>query len=65
MVIPIQLINPQAVDQTDLTATAKGYFNYSAAPGNTASLSLFRHRLLVHWRHTVRHYSCSGHRPVT
>jgi len=29
----------------------QGHFNYYAVPGNTASLSLFRHRLLVLWWH--------------
>jgi group II intron reverse transcriptase/maturase len=40
-----------------LKSIVRGYFNYYAVPGNTASLSLFRHRLLVHWWHTVRRRS--------
>jgi RNA-directed DNA polymerase len=35
----------------------RGYFNYYAVPGNAASLVVFRHRLLVHWWHTVRRRS--------
>jgi RNA-directed DNA polymerase len=37
-----------------LKSVVQGYFNYYAVPGNTASLSLFRHRLLVLWWHSVR-----------
>src|SRR6266566_262981 len=37
-----------------LKSIVQGYFNYYAVPGNTASLSLFRHRLLVLWWHSVR-----------
>ena len=40
-----------------LKSIVRGYFNYYAVPGNTASLSLFRHRLLVLWWHTVRRRS--------
>src|SRR5262249_2131671 len=40
-----------------LKSIVQGYFNYYAVPGNTASLSLFRHRLLVLWWHTVRRRS--------
>src|SRR5215469_15453703 len=40
-----------------LKSIVQGYFNYYAVPGNTASLSLFRHRLLVHWWHSVRRRS--------
>ncbi len=34
-----------------LKSIVQGHFNYYAVPGNTASLSLFRHRLLVLWWH--------------
>jgi group II intron reverse transcriptase/maturase len=37
-----------------LKSIVQGHFNYYAVPGNTASLSLFRHRLLVLWWHSVR-----------
>ena len=37
-----------------LQSVVQGYFNYYAVPGNTASLSVFRHRLLVLWWHSVR-----------
>jgi RNA-directed DNA polymerase len=37
-----------------LKSVVQGYFNYYAVPRNTASLNLFRHRVLVHWWHTVR-----------
>jgi len=37
-----------------LKSVVQGYFNYYAVPGNTVSLSLFRHRLLVLWWHSVR-----------
>ena len=37
-----------------LKSIVQGYFNYYAVPGNTATLGVFRHRLLVHWWHTVR-----------
>jgi len=40
-----------------LKSIVQGYFNYYAVPGNTASLSLFRHRLLVLWWHSVRRRS--------
>jgi len=40
-----------------LRSIVRGYFNYYAVPGNTASLSLFRHRLLVLWWHSVRRRS--------
>jgi hypothetical protein len=40
-----------------LKSIVQGYFNYHAVPGNTASLSLFRHRLLVLWWHSVRRRS--------
>ncbi|HXM10962.1 MAG TPA: group II intron reverse transcriptase/maturase [Terriglobales bacterium] len=37
-----------------LKSVIQGHFNYYAVPGNTARLSLFRHRVLVHWWHTIR-----------
>jgi group II intron reverse transcriptase/maturase len=37
-----------------LKSIVQGYFNYYAVPGNTASLSVFRQRLLVLWWHSVR-----------
>jgi RNA-directed DNA polymerase len=40
-----------------LKSVVQGHFNYYAVPGNTASLSLFRHRVLVHWWHTIRRRS--------
>jgi hypothetical protein len=40
-----------------LHRSCRGYFYYYALPGNTASLSLFRHRLLVLGWHTVRRRS--------
>jgi RNA-directed DNA polymerase len=40
-----------------LKSIVQGHFNYYAVPGNTASLSLFRHWLLVHWWHSVRRRS--------
>ena len=40
-----------------LKSIVQGYFNYYAVPGNTPSLSLFRHRLLVLWWHSVRRRS--------
>jgi hypothetical protein len=40
-----------------LKSIVQGHFNYYAVPGNTASLSLFRHRMLVLWWHSARHRS--------
>jgi RNA-directed DNA polymerase len=40
-----------------LKSVVQGHFNYYAVPGNTASLSLFRHRVLVQWWHTIRRRS--------
>ena len=40
-----------------LRSVVQGYFNYYAVPGNNASLSLFRHRVLVCWWHTIRRRS--------
>src|SRR5215475_8049181 len=40
-----------------LKSIVRGYFNYYAVPGNTASLGVFRHKLLVHWWHSVRRRS--------
>src|SRR5437899_2665564 len=40
-----------------LKSIVQGHFNYYAVPGNNASLSLFRHRLLVLWWHSVRRRS--------
>jgi len=40
-----------------LKSIVRGHLNYYAVPGNTASLSLFRHRLLVLWWHSVRRRS--------
>ena len=40
-----------------LKSIVQGHFNYYAVPGNTPSLSLFRHRLLVLWWHSVRRRS--------
>jgi len=37
-----------------LRSVVQGYFNYYAVPGNNASLSLFRHRVLVCWWHSIR-----------
>ena len=34
-----------------------GHFIYYAIPGNNASLSLFRHRVLVCWWHSIRRRS--------
>jgi hypothetical protein len=36
-----------------LRSVVQGYFNYYAVPGNIASLSLFRDRLLGTWWHTL------------
>src|SRR5215469_1784680 len=40
-----------------LKSIVRGHLNYYAVPGNAASLSSFRHRLLVHWWHSVRRRS--------
>jgi len=40
-----------------LKSIVRGHFNYYAVPGNTASLSRFRHRTLVLWWHSVRRRS--------
>jgi hypothetical protein len=48
-----------------LKSIVQGHFNYYAVPGNTASLSLFRHRLLVHWWHSVRRRSQKHRTPWT
>jgi RNA-directed DNA polymerase len=48
-----------------LKSIVQGHFNYYAVPGNTASLSLFRHRLLVHWWHSVRRRSQKHRIPWT
>src|ERR1700737_1976213 len=40
-----------------LKSIVQGHLNYYAVPGNTASLSLFRHRMLVLWWHSVRRRS--------
>jgi hypothetical protein len=66
MVAKIRQIQPELrkrmhdpVAQTGLwlKSVVQGHFNYYAVPGNTASLSLFRHRVLVHWWHTIRRRS--------
>ena len=66
MVAKIRQIKPELrkrmhdpVAQTGLwfKSVVQGHFNYYAVPGNTASLSLFRHRVLVHWWHTIRRRS--------
>jgi RNA-directed DNA polymerase len=48
-----------------LKSIVQGHFNYYAVPGNTASLSLFRHRLLVQWWHSVRRRSQTHRIPWT
>ncbi|HET6179395.1 MAG TPA: reverse transcriptase domain-containing protein, partial [Candidatus Sulfotelmatobacter sp.] len=48
-----------------LKSIVQGHFNYYAVPGNTPSLSLFRHRLLVHWWHSVRRRSQKHRIPWT
>jgi len=51
-----------------LKSIVRGYFNYYAVPGNTASLSLFRHRLLVLWWHIAvgaRSAGSPGHECLT
>src|SRR6266853_1398637 len=40
-----------------LRSVVQGYFNYYAVPENNASLSLFRHRVLVCWWHSIRRRS--------
>jgi RNA-directed DNA polymerase len=40
-----------------LRSVVQGHFNYYAVPGNNASLSLFRHRVLVCWWHSIRRRS--------
>ena len=40
-----------------LKSIVQGYFNYYAVPGNIASLSVFRDRVLVLWWHTIRRRS--------
>ena len=37
-----------------LRSVVQGYFNYYAVPVNNASLSLFRHRVVVCWWHSIR-----------
>jgi len=34
-----------------------GYFNYHAVPTNSRALDLFRHRVIEHWRRTLKHRS--------
>ena len=46
-----------------LKSVVQGHFNYYAVPGNTPSLSLFRHRVLVHWWHSIRRRS--QRRPIS
>jgi len=48
-----------------LKSIVQGHLNYYAVPGNTASLSLFRHRLLVHWWHSARRRSQKHRIPWT
>jgi group II intron reverse transcriptase/maturase len=40
-----------------LLTVVRGYYQYYAVPGNTASLGVFRERLLRHWRHVIRRRS--------
>jgi len=40
-----------------LQSVVRGYFQFHAVPGNTASLSLFRERLARLWRHAIRRRS--------
>jgi RNA-directed DNA polymerase len=40
-----------------LKSVVQGYFNYYAVPGNLKSLSVFRHRALVLWWHSIRRRS--------
>jgi group II intron reverse transcriptase/maturase len=40
-----------------LRSVVQGHFNYYAVPGNNAGLSLFRHRVLVCWWHSIRRRS--------
>jgi RNA-directed DNA polymerase len=40
-----------------LKSVVQGYFNYYAVPGNLDSLSVFRHRALVLWWHSIRRRS--------
>ena len=40
-----------------LRSVVQGHFHYYAVPGNNASLSLFRHRVLVCWWHSIRRRS--------
>src|SRR5262249_7100552 len=57
--------DPIAQTERWLQSVVQGYFNYYAVPGNAASLSLFRHRLLVHWWHRVRRRSQKHRIPWT
>src|SRR6202161_2470089 len=40
-----------------LKSIVLGYYHYYAVPGNLDSLSVFRHRALVLWRHSIRRRS--------
>jgi group II intron reverse transcriptase/maturase len=40
-----------------LKSVVQGYFNYYAVPGNLDKLSVFRHRALVLWWHSIRRRS--------
>jgi RNA-directed DNA polymerase len=45
-----------------LQTVVRGYFQYHAIPGNTASLGVFRERLRRLWRHVIRRRG-QKHRP--
>jgi len=36
-----------------LQKVVRGYYQYHAIPGNTATLGVFRHRPLRHWLHVI------------
>jgi len=40
-----------------LQSVVRGFYQYHAVPGNTASLGLFRERLIRLWRHVIRRRS--------
>jgi group II intron reverse transcriptase/maturase len=40
-----------------------GYFNYHAVPMNSRALDLFRHRVIVHWRRTLKRRSQTATMP--
>jgi RNA-directed DNA polymerase len=49
--------HPIPVQGTWLNRVVSGYFNYHAVPTNSRALSVFRHRVILLWRHVLQRRS--------